>query len=254
MSDYFFQQPDEEEKAEYLRMELERMQREAQMNGAQPMPMPMPTPSPSLSPYEPTPINGLSSPDLGPEMPKPVPETSFLDKINQNGALSLAMDFMPVVGDVKGFMEAQSPMDYAFASAGLVPVVGDAAKAAYKAKKTADAQKRYERYQSDTWTPGHRGLQDPAHGGVRERMANDYLDYDLPEYVHDVEPEDMEQMTPEFRRLWKALEKDDFLGFDRGDELFDTLLNADEHDLVDAFDMSPQLKSALGRYVNEQYR
>ena len=145
-------------------------------------------------------------------------------------------------------------MDYAFASAGLVPVVGDAAKAAYKAKKTADAQKRYERYQSDTWTPGHRGLQDPAHGGVRERMANDYLDYDLPEYVHDVEPEDMEQMTPEFRRLWKALEKDDFLGFDRGDELFDTLLNADEHDLVDAFDMSPQLKSALGRYVNEQYR
>jgi hypothetical protein len=241
MSDYFFQQPDEEEKAEYLRMELERMQREAQM----PMPAPPPV---QQSPRAPIKLDGLSSPDLGPEMEKP-PKNGPMDMI-----FDTALDFTPIVGDVKGFVEAQSPMDYAFASAGLVPMVGDAAKAAYKAKKAADAQKRYERYQADTWTPGHRGLQDPAHGGVRERMANDYLDYDLPEYVHEVEPEDMEQMTPQFRRLWKALEKDDFLGFDRGDELFDTLLNADEHDLVDAFDMSPQLKSALGRYVNEQYR
>ena len=71
MSDYFFQQPDEEEKREALRMELEWMRRQAEMNGAQTMPVPPPSnQSPSLSPYKPTPIEGLSSPDLGPEMPK----------------------------------------------------------------------------------------------------------------------------------------------------------------------------------------
>jgi len=65
MSDYFFQQPDEEEKREYLRRELERMQRQGQMNGAQAMPTPPPSGmSPDLSPYKPTPIGGLYSPDL----------------------------------------------------------------------------------------------------------------------------------------------------------------------------------------------
>ena len=251
MSDYFFQQPDEEEKREYLRMELERMQREAQMNGAQPMPTPPPKGmSPRLSPTEPTPINGLSSPDLGPEM-KP---NSILDSINQNGALSLAMDFTPVVGDVKGFMEAQSPMDYAFATAGLVPVVGDSLKAAYKAKKAADAQKRYERYQADTWTPGHRSIEDANGAGAREAMSNEYLGLDLPEYLHEIEPEDFEAMSPSFRRLWKALEKDDYLGFDRADDLMSTLANAGEEKLIENFDLSPQLKTALGRYINEQYR
>lgn len=63
MSDYFFQQPDEEEKREYLRMEAERMQREAQINGT----------SPRLD--GPTPINGLNSPDLG-----PMPEGSYMER------------------------------------------------------------------------------------------------------------------------------------------------------------------------------
>jgi len=64
MSDYF-QQPDEEEKREYLRRELERMERLRQMNGAQAMPTPPPSGmSPELSPYRPTPIGGLYSPDL----------------------------------------------------------------------------------------------------------------------------------------------------------------------------------------------
>jgi hypothetical protein len=246
MSDYFFQQPDEEEKREYLRMELERMQREAQMNGAQPMPVPPSSnKSPSLSPNQPTPIEGLSSPDLGPEMPKKGPFDMLFET---------ALDFTPVVGDVKGFMEAQSPMDYAFATAGLFPVVGDSLKAAYKAKKAAEAQKRYERYQADTWTPGHRGIEDPQHAGARERMGQEFLDSDLPEYVHEIEPEDFEAMSPSMRRLWKALERDDFLGFDRTDDLMSTLTKADEEMLIENFDLSPQLKSALGRYINEQYK
>ena len=77
MSDYFFQQPDEEEKREYLRMEAERMQREAQTQGM----------SPRLD--GPTPINGLNSPDLGP-MPEgqPDPLGSYRNFMQQNGALS----------------------------------------------------------------------------------------------------------------------------------------------------------------------
>ena len=246
MSDWFFQQPDEEEKREYMRRELERMQREAQMNGAQPMPVPPPVPqSPPVGTGQAVPIEGLSSPDLGPEMPK----KSAFDML-----FDTALDFAPVVGDVKGFMEAQSPMDYAFATAGLVPVVGDAAKAAYKAKKAAEAQKRYERYQADTWTPGHRGIEDPQHAGARERMGREFLDSDLPEYIDEIGPEDLEAMSPSMRRLWRALERDDYLGFDRTDDLMSTLTKADEEMLVQNFDLSPQLKTALGRYINEQYK
>lgn len=259
MSDYF-QQPDEEEKRAYLLSELERIRRLEQAEaGARRM-------SPRLSPTGPTPLNGLSHPALGPEvMPsnpfmsdappdKPDPQASLFDAINQNGALSLAMDFTPVVGDVKGFMEAQSPMDYAFATAGLVPVVGDSLKAAYKAKKAADAQKRYERYQADTWTPGHRSIEDANGAGAREAMSDEFLDLALPEYIDEIEPEDFEAMSPSLRRLWKALERDDYLGFDRADDLMSTLVKADEEMLIKNFDLSPQLKTALGRYINEQYK
>ena len=51
------------------------------------------------------------------------------------GATSFGMDFVPVVGDIKGFAEAQSAIDYLAAVVGLVPVLGDAAG---KALKTAE--------------------------------------------------------------------------------------------------------------------
>ena len=249
MSDYFFQQPDEEEKREYLRRELERMQREADMNGAQTMPVPPPAQqSPPIGRGFPVQIDGLSSPDLGPEA-----EESPIDSAIR-GALNTAVDFTPVVGDAKGFIEAQSPMDYVFAAAGLIPVVGDSLKAAHKAKKAAESQKRYERYHADTWTPGHRGIEDSQHAGVRERMGREFLDSDLPEYIDEIAPEDLEAMSPAMRRLWKALERDDYLGFDRTDDLMSTLTKADEEMLIENFDLSPQLKAALGRYINEQYK
>lgn len=241
MSDYFFQQPDEDEKAEYMRMELERLKQQAEMDGA-------PQKSPPIGRGFPVQVPNLSSPDLGPEMGESPIDSAI------RGALNTAVDFTPVLGDAKGFMEAKSPMDYVFAAAGLVPVIGDSAKAAYKAKKTADAQKRYERYQADTWTPGHRGIEDPQHAGVRERMGQDFLNSDLPEYIDEIEPEDLEAMTPAMRRLWKALGRDDYLGFDRTDDLMSTLTKADEEMLIDNFELSPQLKAALGRYINEQYK
>ncbi len=56
MSDYFFQQPDEEEKREYLRMELERMRQQGQE-----MPVPPAQQSPPIGRgSEPTPIGGLT--------------------------------------------------------------------------------------------------------------------------------------------------------------------------------------------------
>jgi hypothetical protein len=254
MSDYFFQQPDEEEKREYLRMEAERIRRQMDINGLQKLPTP---PSQNISPRldGPTPINGLNSPDLGP-MPEgqPDPLSSYKNFMQQNGALSTALDFMPLVGDAKGFLEAEGPLDYVFATAGLVPGFGDAAKQAYKMKKIADAQKRYDNTQADTLTPGHRAIQDPGHSVVRERMGDDFLDANLPEYIDEIDPSSYAEMSPEFRRLWKALERDDYLGFDRTDDLMQALSDADIDELVDNFDLSPQLKSALGRYINGQYR
>jgi len=43
------------------------------------------------------------------------------------GSVSLGVDFVPVVGDIKSFAEAQSAIDYLAATIGLVPLVGDVA-------------------------------------------------------------------------------------------------------------------------------
>ncbi|WP_409308717.1 hemagglutinin repeat-containing protein [Pectobacterium sp. B1J-3] len=53
------------------------------------------------------------------------------------GATSFGLDFVPVVGDIKGFAEAQSAIDYLAAMAGLIPVAGDAASKAIKAAEMA---------------------------------------------------------------------------------------------------------------------
>jgi filamentous hemagglutinin len=50
-------------------------------------------------------------------------------------AAGFGLDFVPVVGDIKGFAEAQSAIDYLAAMAGLIPVAGDAAGKAIKQQK-----------------------------------------------------------------------------------------------------------------------
>ena len=61
--------------------------------------------------------------------------------------------------------------------------------------------------------------------------------------------EDLKAMSPQGRKLFKALEQDDFLGFDTVDGAARAIFDED----LDNFDVSPQLKRALGEYVNKFY-
>lgn len=56
------------------------------------------------------------------------------------GAASFGVDFVPVVGDIKSFAEAQSALDYLAATIGLVPVLGDAASKTIKLAEKALAK------------------------------------------------------------------------------------------------------------------
>lgn len=47
------------------------------------------------------------------------------------------LDFVPIVGDIKGFVEAQTALDYLAAAIGVIPGAGDVAGKAIKAAETA---------------------------------------------------------------------------------------------------------------------
>jgi len=51
--------------------------------------------------------------------------------------MSLGADFVPVVGNIKSFAEAQSALDYLAAAIGIIPGAGDAAGKVLKAAETA---------------------------------------------------------------------------------------------------------------------
>ena len=78
------------------------------------------------------------------------PQDSSKDWVDvATDVVDVATDFIPIVGDVKSFVEAESGVDYAIATAGILlkPVkavktvdkVGDAVNTARKAEKTGDA-------------------------------------------------------------------------------------------------------------------
>ncbi|MDV8157998.1 DNA/RNA non-specific endonuclease [Acinetobacter bereziniae] len=48
---------------------------------------------------------------------------------------NLTLDVLPFIGDIKGFAEARTVGDYIFATVGIVPIAGDAAKKYYQAQK-----------------------------------------------------------------------------------------------------------------------
>lgn len=53
------------------------------------------------------------------------------------GAADFGVDFVPVLGDIKSFAEAQSSLDYLVAVIGIIPGAGDAAGKVIKAAETA---------------------------------------------------------------------------------------------------------------------
>ena len=57
-------------------------------------------------------------------------------------AAKIGLDMTPVIGDIKGFAEAKTRTDYAFAAIALIPMVGDAIKGAYKGSRLAGAVSR----------------------------------------------------------------------------------------------------------------
>ncbi|RAW82041.1 HNH/ENDO VII family nuclease [Photorhabdus laumondii] len=51
--------------------------------------------------------------------------------------ISLGTDFVPIVGDIKGFVEAESALDYLAAAVAIIPGAGDAAGKAIKVAEKA---------------------------------------------------------------------------------------------------------------------
>jgi filamentous hemagglutinin len=82
--------------------------------------------------------NRLLHPILSRLMYNPKPLTPKAKKMMIN-ALSMGADFTPVVGDIKGFAEAESFGDYIFATIGVAPILGDAVKKSHEAYVIAKA-------------------------------------------------------------------------------------------------------------------
>ena len=58
------------------------------------------------------------------------------------------IDFIPAIGDIKDFAEAEAKGDYFFATVGIIPLYGDDARKIHQAEKdyqTAKAAKNTEK-------------------------------------------------------------------------------------------------------------
>tara|TARA_B100001094_G_scaffold120767_1_gene116484 strand:+ start:7651 stop:15555 length:7905 start_codon:yes stop_codon:yes gene_type:complete len=84
---------------------------------------------------------------------------------------------------------------------------------------------------------------------ARDQLANDLeqagIEYEYP--LSDFNAGDFTKVKPASRRLIRALEREDFLGYDNLDQLLTDLFETD----LGAFDASNALRTALGRFVNE---
>lgn len=101
----------------------------------------------------------------------------------------------------------------------------------------------------DMGGPGFRGVTELL--GTRNQLVADLerAGIQYGELVADITDADLNEMSPESRRLMKALRDDDWLGFDRVDDLLVTIFDEG----LDGFDASIATKIALGRYVNQNY-
>jgi hypothetical protein len=65
-------------------------------------------------------------------------------------------------------------------------------------------------------------------------------------YVKD----SLKKLNPRMRNLLRALQRDDYLGFDTPFEAIDVILTEDTESLFSNFDMSPSLKSGITKYMD----
>lgn len=87
---------------------------------------------------------------------------------------------------------------------------------------------------------------DVARNQAVKDLENSGIGYD--DLIGDFDIDDL-TVSPEFKRLLRALERDDYLGFDRIDDLMIQMF--EDEDGLSGFDASPGLKSAFGRYLND---
>jgi hypothetical protein len=87
---------------------------------------------------------------------------------------------------------------------------------------------------------------DVARNQAVKDLENSGIGYE--DLIGDFDIDDL-TVSPEFKRLLRALERDDYLGFDRIDDLMIQLF--EDEDGLTNFDASPGLKSAFGRYLND---
>ncbi|MEX9874710.1 hemagglutinin repeat-containing protein [Providencia rettgeri] len=113
------------------------------------------------------------------------------------GATDFGIDFIPIVGDIKGFAEAQSAIDYLAATVGLIPVLGDSAgkyiKLADKALKEGDIaeasrliNKASDEIVGQLPTPGNVSLPSTGLGSnAKFSVTNEQLGKKLGKHVED---------------------------------------------------------------------
>lgn len=107
--------------------------------------------------------------------------------------------------------------------------------------------------QTDSAADDFDAIMDPAFSQAsrfvetRNKLADEINEAGFPELVSEIDPTDLESLSPASRNLIRALERDDYLGFDRIDDLLLTIFDEG----LDGYDVSQGTKTALGRYVNE---
>jgi len=139
----------------------------------------------------------------------------------------------------------------------------------YAEREATEVERSFEEVVQDSDTDGSRqgeldaqiaqeaddfdAIMDPAFSQAsrfvetRNKLADEISEAGFPEFVFEIDQTDLESLSPVSRNLIRALERDDYLGFDRIDDLLITIFDEG----LDAYEVSQGTKSALGRYVNE---
>lgn len=119
---------------------------------------------------------------------------------------NLALDFTPVIGDIKGFMEAETPFDYLLVALGVVPGAGDAlakalkeGKAAYKTGDIATASAKMEEAKSLAGAKGGVAVEVPVTSGGTANVVT------VPRLKEQLVAENLANIAAQDARLAKAV-------------------------------------------------